>query len=122
MEDSIIAALTRFDGLPIPAGVLDLDGRIVAVNAVGCTLLGRRAEDLVDRKAWTFAPGIEHVWAELVSLAHKSGVHTGEIAISTPLAARTIRYVMSVKEAGRQSFVLAFAVDVTPHLGQTRVV
>ena len=113
-NDGVIESITRFDGLPIPGGILDLDGTIVGVNAVGCALLGRAAADLVGRKAWVFAPGIEHIWAELVAFARDRGVHTGEIAISKPDAARMIRYVMSVKEAGGRTFVVAFAVDVTP--------
>ena len=113
-DDAAIAEVTRFDDLPIPGGVLDADGTIVAVNAVGCALLGRRVADIIGRKAWAFAPGIEHVWAELLSFARERGIHTGELAISTPKAARMIRYTMTVRQAKGRTFVISFATDVTP--------
>jgi len=113
IPDAVLAALTSFETLPIPGTILQLDGTIAAVNAAGCGLLGRPADQLVGHKAWTFAPGLEYAWAELLRIARERGVYRGELAIATPTAARTIRYALAVHEAAGHAYAIGFGVDVT---------
>jgi len=112
-DDSVVAAVFDFEELPVPAGIIDLAGTIVAVNGAAAKLLARPADELVGRTAWTFAPGIEHVWTELVGFARARGEHSSELTIATPKGARTIRYVMALRERAGRTLVLALALDVT---------
>lgn len=106
--------MADFDRQTRPGVVLDLDGKIVALNAAGSRLLARRPAEVLGRMAWEFAPGLEHLWAERVAAARAPGGRTFEIAIATPMGAQMLEYVVAVYELEGRPSVVAFAVDVRP--------
>ncbi len=109
--DTLIAAIADFERLPVPGGVFDLDGTILAANEAAVKLLGRPAAELVGRKGWEFAPGAEHIWAHVVAMARTAPFH-GAISIATPTGPRAIHYVVSQRAHGGRTVVLLFAVEV----------
>ncbi len=109
--DPFIAQIADFERLPIPGGVLELDGTVAAANAAGTRLLGRPASQLVGRKAWDFAPGAEHIWESVIGSARVADYH-GEIAIATPQGPRTIHYVVALRAHEARTVVLLFAVEI----------
>jgi signal transduction histidine kinase/CheY-like chemotaxis protein len=110
--DTIIAAVADFERLPVPGGVFDLDGTILAGNAAATRLLGRPANQLVGRKAWDFAPGAEHIWREVVAAAGAADYH-GKITIATPTGPRAIHYVASLRTHETRTVLLLFAVEIS---------
>jgi PAS domain S-box-containing protein len=111
VTDTIINALTDFAHLPVPGGICDVDGTIVAMNAAAERLFGRTADQVVGKKAWDIAPGAEHIWDEVVARARKQGPVRGGIAIATPQAPVQIQYVVAVREHEGRTFVVVFALE-----------
>jgi signal transduction histidine kinase/CheY-like chemotaxis protein len=111
VPDAILASLTQFATLPIPGGICEVDGTIVAMNAASERLFGRPATQVVGKMAWDIAPGAEHIWAEVIARARGEGSVRGEIAIATPNAPVPIHYVVTVREHEGKTFVLVFAVE-----------
>jgi PAS domain S-box-containing protein len=116
LDASFIAAITGFDGLPIPGGIIELDGTIAAVNQALERLVGRRADQVIGSKVWELAPGLDHVWAELIEIARAQGEYRDHIVIAMPAGTRSVEYVMTVREAEGRAVVLAFALDITRHM------
>jgi signal transduction histidine kinase/CheY-like chemotaxis protein len=106
--DPFLALVTEFEHLPIPGGALELDGTILAVNAAALRLTARAADGLVGRKVWDIAPGIEHVWQEIVAAA-QVGPYIAGLTIATPVGPRALRYVAVTRSAEGRTAVLMFA-------------
>jgi PAS domain S-box-containing protein len=102
------AALER---LPMAAAVVELDGTMVAVNAAGARLLARPMAELLGRKSWEFAPGLEHVWLERLGATRADGPQKYEIAIATPEGAHMVEYLVAVCELDGRPYVVAFVID-----------
>ncbi|HEY5923549.1 MAG TPA: PAS domain-containing protein [Kofleriaceae bacterium] len=105
-------SLTTFDSLPIPAGICEIDGTLVAINAASVRLFGRPAAQVVGKKAWDFAPGAEHIWADLVASARRDGSFRGEISIASPNAPVHVHYVVAIREHAGRTFVVIFAFEL----------
>jgi signal transduction histidine kinase/CheY-like chemotaxis protein len=112
VPDLVIASLTDFAKLPIPGGIFDLDGTIVAMNAAAEELLRRPSSQVIGRKAWDIAPGAEYVWEEVLANARRDGSHRGEISIATPQEPRLIYYVVTHREFDGHRYVVLFALDL----------
>jgi PAS domain-containing protein len=106
-----IAALER---LPMPSSVGEPDGTLVAVNAAGARLLARPMAEILGRKIWEFAPGLEHVWLERLAAARAAGPQQYEIAIATPEGARMVEYLIAVCELDGRPYVVAFTLSARP--------
>jgi len=105
------SSFADFERMVLPAAVLEVDGTIVAVNAAGAQLLGRRPVEVIGRKAWEIAPGMEHVWGERLARGHAGGARFS-IAIATPLGARAVEYVIAMCELDGRACVVAIATEV----------
>jgi two-component system, cell cycle sensor histidine kinase and response regulator CckA len=105
--DPFLAVVTDFEHLPVPGTVLDLDGAILAVNAAAVRLAARTADQLVGRKAWEIAPGMEHLWQELVAGA-QLGPYIAGITIATPVGPRALRYVAVTRTVGDRTVMVLF--------------
>jgi signal transduction histidine kinase/CheY-like chemotaxis protein len=110
--DVVIGSLTGFAKLPIPGGIVELDGTIVGMNEAAERLFGRPPAQVIGRKAWDIAPGAEYIWDEVVAAAKQQGSYRGEIAIATPQEPRSISYVVAVRAYEGRSFVMVFAVEL----------
>lgn len=107
----VIAFLAGFASLPIAIVIVELDGTIFAINEAAERLLERAEHQIVGRKAWEVAPGMEHVWAELIAHARKHGSYRGEITAATPHQHRHISYVASVREHEGRSYVVGVGLE-----------
>lgn len=105
------AALER---LPMPGGVIEPDGTLVAVNAAAARMLARPTAEILGRKVWEFAPGFEHVWLERLAVVRAAGPQRYEIAIATPEGARMVEYFIAVCELDGRPYAVAFAIAVRP--------
>jgi signal transduction histidine kinase len=103
--DPLLAVATDFEHIPVPGTVLDLDGTILAANAAAVRLAARSAEELVGRKAWEIAPGMEHLWQEIVAGA-RLGPYIAGITIATPVGPRALRYVAVTRTLGERTVVV----------------
>src|SRR6476469_4486294 len=93
VSSALAAAIGDFEGLPIAGCVVELDGTLVAVNAASVRMLARPREQVLGKKVWDFAPGIEHIWRDILETIRRDGEARGQIAIATPLGPRLIQYV-----------------------------
>jgi signal transduction histidine kinase/CheY-like chemotaxis protein len=109
-----ITAISEFARLPIPGGVFELDGTVVGLNDAGETLLGRKREAVLGRKAWEMAPGADLIWDDVLAIVREQGSYRGEIAIATPQEPRQISYVVTLREHAGTTYILFFALDVEP--------
>jgi len=107
------SSFADFERIVPPAAVLELDGTIVALNAAGVRLLARPPAEVIGRKAWEFAPGMEHVWRERLTGGHP-GSASFAIAIATAHGARDLEYVIGVCDLDGQAYVVAIAIAVKP--------
>jgi signal transduction histidine kinase/CheY-like chemotaxis protein len=107
----LAAAIGDFDGLPIAGCVIELDGTLVAVNAASARMLARPAAQVLGKKVWDFAPGMEHIWMEILQTIRREGEARGQIAIATPLGPRHIQYVGGLRSYETRTLVLAFALE-----------
>lgn len=98
----------------MPATVMDFDGTLVAVNEAGARLLARPVAEILGRKIWEFAPGLEHVWMERLVATRSAGEQKYEIAIATRSGARMIEYLAAACEIDGRPYVVAFTTDVRP--------
>lgn len=105
------SSFADFERMELPAGVLEVDGTIVALNAAGARMLGRLPVEVVGRKAWEFAPGMEHVWRERLA-GGDAGSARFAIAIATAHGARDIEYVIAMCVLDGQACVVAIATEV----------
>jgi signal transduction histidine kinase/CheY-like chemotaxis protein len=107
----LAAAIGDFNGLPIAGCVVELDGTLVAVNAAGARMLARPAAQVVGKKVWDFAPGIEHIWMDILQTIRREGEARGQIAIATPLGPLTIQYVGGLRSYETRTLVVGFALE-----------
>jgi signal transduction histidine kinase len=111
VPDPLVATIAEFDALPIPAAIFDLEGTFVAVNAASEALLGRPAAEILGRKAWELAPGVEHIWNEMLAGA-RGGIYRSALTIATPQEPRQIVYTNTLREYQGKHYVLSFAYEV----------
>lgn len=104
----------EIDATALPGGVIDLAGKILAINAAAARLLARPPSEVIGRMVWEFAPGFEYLWAERLEAARDPGGRTFEIAIATPLGALMLEYAVIVHELERQTAVVAFVLKSRP--------
>jgi nitrogen fixation/metabolism regulation signal transduction histidine kinase len=109
---SLPRSFAEFERMVLPGGLLEIDGTIVALNAAGAQLLARPVAEVVGRKAWEIAPGMEHVWHERIT-PNTSGPRF-TIAIATAHGARVIEYITALCEFDGHTYVVAIATDVMP--------
>jgi len=98
----------------MPSSVGESDGTLVAVNAAGVRLLARPLAEILGRKIWEFAPGLEHVWLERLAAARAAGPQTYEIAIATPEGARMVEYIIAVCEFDGRPYAVALVIAARP--------
>ncbi|HSD89317.1 MAG TPA: PAS domain-containing protein [Kofleriaceae bacterium] len=110
-SSALKAAVTDFDRLPIPAGIVELDGTILHVNEAGTKLLGRPEDQLAGRKAWAFAPGAEYIWEGLVQIVRDQGEARNEITVATPKGPRKIQYLVVMRHHEDRPLLLMFALE-----------
>lgn len=107
-------SLADLEAMALPAIVLDLDGKILAVNAALMRLGTRQRDEVVGKLASEYAPGIEYLWDERVAAARAPDGATFEIAITTGRAAFTLEYVVKVYDFDGQPVVVAVVTSVRP--------
>jgi signal transduction histidine kinase/CheY-like chemotaxis protein len=107
----LAAAIGDFDGLPIAGCIVELDGTLVAVNAASARMLARPAAQVLGKKVWDFAPGMEHIWMDILQAIRRDGEARGQIAIATPLGPRTIQYVSGLRSYETRTLVVGFALE-----------
>jgi nitrogen fixation/metabolism regulation signal transduction histidine kinase len=111
VHQELIAAVSGFDALPVSVGIGELDGTIVAVNRATSVLFARPVEDMIGKKAWEFAPGVEHIWHETVAAASATD-YRGVIAIATPIGSRSVHYTMGIRSHAGRRYVVLVTVDL----------
>lgn len=112
MASGLAAAITDFDGLPVAAGVIELDGTLIAVNRAGTRLLARPIPQLLGKKVWELAPGAEHIWPEIIAKLQRDGDARGEITIATPEGPRDIQYIGTLRSYETRTLIMTIAVDL----------
>lgn len=107
-------SLADLDSLAFPSVVLDLDGKILALSTLALRLgTGQRAE-IIGKRAWEFAPGMEYLWEERVAAARAPEGGVFEIAISTRRGALMLEYIMKVCDLDGQPAVVAMITKARP--------
>ena len=106
----LVAAISS---MPMPAGVLELDGTIVAINRAAEALVGRPAADLVGRR---LTPGTEPVWAELLAGLREGRVGAHDIELATPAGPCAVEYQLSLATHEGREVVLAWGMDISRHV------
>jgi signal transduction histidine kinase/CheY-like chemotaxis protein len=74
-------------------------------------MLARPAAQVVGKKVWDFAPGIEHIWMDILQTIRREGEARGQIAIATPLGPLTIQYVGGLRSYETRTLVVGFALE-----------
>jgi PAS domain-containing protein len=100
--------------MALPAVVLDLEGKILAVNAKAMRLGARERDEVVGRHASDYAPGIEYLWDERVTAGRAPDGARFEIAITTRRGAFMLEYVVKVYELDGQPAVVALIIGARP--------
>ncbi|HEY0476120.1 MAG TPA: PAS domain-containing protein [Kofleriaceae bacterium] len=103
-----------FEARTVPGVVCELDGTVVALNAAGAQVLARPVSAVIGRKAWEFAPGLEHVWVERIKVLAATGPGTSVVAVATAAGARAIEHAVAVCELDGRTYLVAFATGVKP--------
>ncbi len=91
--------------------VVELDGTLVAVNASGVKMLARPTSQVLGKKVWDFAPGLEHIWRDILETIRREGEARGQIAIATPLGPRLIQYIGGLRSYETRTLVVGFALE-----------
>ncbi len=105
--DPFLAVVTDFEHVPIPGCVYELDGTFLAVNEAGLRLAARTRDQLMGLKAWDIAPGIEHLWQDIVEGGRVAPYIAG-ITIATPVGPRAVRYISVTRTVGERTVVMMF--------------
>ncbi len=108
---TVAVAISELTSLSIPAGIFEVDGTTIMVNASGEQLLGRSCSELVGQKSWFFAPGGDYLWPVAMADAREHGIYRGDIAIATPRRIQPIRYVALLCGDADHTFAVVFAFD-----------
>jgi PAS domain-containing protein len=98
----------------LPVIVLDLDGKILALNSLALRLGARQRHEIVGRRASEFAPGIEYLWDERVAAGRGPDGATFEIAITARRGALMLEYAVKVYELDGQPAVVAVITSARP--------
>jgi len=106
--------MADLEAMAMPAIVLSLDGKILALNGAAMRLGTRRADQIVGRMAWDFAPGMEYLWDERVAAARAPAGEKFEIAITTGRGAWMLEYVFKVCELDGQPAVVGVITNARP--------
>ncbi|HEX5060358.1 MAG TPA: ATP-binding protein [Kofleriaceae bacterium] len=112
MPDKLTTAITDFETLHTPVAIFELDGTFVAINRASEALLGRAAAEVVGHKTWEFAPGVEHIWDEMVAAARVRGTSRGTITLATPHEHRQIHYINTLRSYEGKTYVLSYAFEL----------
>lgn len=107
-------SLADLEAAALPAVVLDLAGKILAVNAKAMRLGTRRREEIVGRHASAYAPGIEYLWDERIAAGRAPDGARFEIAITTGRGAFMLEYLMKVYELDGRLAVVAMILGARP--------
>ena len=107
-------SLADLEAAALPAVVLDLQGKILAVNAKAMRLGARAREEIVGRHASDYAPGIEYLWDERVAAGRAPDGAKFEIAITTRRGAFMLEYIIKVYELDGQLVVVAIILGSRP--------
>jgi signal transduction histidine kinase len=108
-----IASIADLDQLPVGCAVMELDGRVVAVNARAAALLGRPADELRGGFAWEVAPALEALWPRVVADLREYREHADTIAIATARGTRTFEYVVAARRFDGRTVALALAIPTS---------
>jgi PAS domain-containing protein len=109
-------SLADLEAAALPAVVLDLGGKILAVNAKAMRLGTRRHDEIIGRHASDYAPGIEYLWDERVAAGRAPDGARFEIAITTRRGAFMLEYLMKVYELDGRPAVVAMILGARPLL------
>lgn len=112
MAGPSLSVIAEFDSWPVAAAVFELDGTFVAINRASELLLGRARADVIGRKAWELAPGMDHVWDDVLATTRADGIFRGTLTVATPLEPRPIHYVNTLRHDQGTSYVLSFAIEL----------
>lgn len=107
-------SLADLEALALPAVVLDLEGKILAVNSRAMRIGSRQRDEVIGRYASDYAPGIEYLWDERIAAGRAPDGAKFEIAITTGRGALMLEYVVKVYELGGQPAVVALIVAARP--------
>lgn len=107
-------SLADLEALALPTVVLDLDGKIIALNSLAMRLGSRQPHEVVGKLASEYAPGLEYLWAERVAAGRAPGGAAFEIAITTRRGAFMLEYVVKVYELDGQTAVVAVVTRARP--------
>lgn len=107
-------SLADLEALALPAVVLDLDGKIRAVNTKAMRFCARQRDEVVGRHASDYAPGIEYLWDERVIAGRAPDGAKFEIAITTRRGAVMLEYVIKVYELDGRPAVVALITGSRP--------
>jgi PAS domain-containing protein len=111
---SFPTSLADLEAMALPVIVLDLDGKILALNSLAMRLGTRPRREIVGRRASEFAPGIEYLWDERVAAGRAPDGATFEIAITTGRGALLLGYAVKVYELDGQPAVVAVITSARP--------
>lgn len=111
MSSALASVIGGFDELPMLGAVADVDGTIVAVNSAGARFVGRPLAQVIGKKTWDLAPGIEHIWSEIVATVRRDGEARGQIAVATARGSRTIQYVTTLRIHEGRPLLLSYALE-----------
>src|SRR3954464_8387944 len=107
-------SLADLEAMALPVVLLDLDGKILALNAMAMRLGTRQRHEIVGRHASEFAPGLEYLWDERVAAGRGPDGATFEIAITTRRGALMLEYAFKVYELDGQPAVVAVVTSARP--------
>src|SRR5690349_3372349 len=113
MMPQVTDLVAAISSMPMPAGVLELDGTIVAINQPAEALVGRRAADLVGRR---LTPGAEPVWAERIANLRAGHAGSHDIELATAAGPCTVEYQLSLATHQGREVVLAWGMDISRHV------
>jgi signal transduction histidine kinase len=97
--------MTGFDVLPIAALVVELDGTVVAANAMA------RRLGLTAKKVWATSPQLAQWWAQLVADQGAT-----DIEVESPRGKRVMRISTALHDYEGRRYVLACLVDITQRI------
>jgi PAS domain-containing protein len=108
------SSLADLEATALPTVVLDLDGKIIALNNLAMRFGSRQPHEVVGKLASEYAPGLEYLWAERVAAGRAPDGALFEIAITTRRGAFMLEYVVKVYELDGQTAVVAVVTRSRP--------
>lgn len=100
--------------MALPTVVLDLNGKILALNSAVMRFATRQRHEIIGRLASKFAPGLEYLWDERVAAGRAPDGAMFEIAITSRRGAFMLEYVVKVYELDGQLAVVAVITSTRP--------